>query len=83
MSVFHHFARHHIRLCIAIAVGVGVGFALPKELNLVARLLSGWNITVWCYLILMGWLMIHAGHSRVRAIAEQEDQSGVVVLGIM
>jgi len=47
------------------------------------RMLTGWNIAVWCYLILMAWLMLRASHARVRRIAEQEDESAALVLAVM
>lgn len=75
--------RTRPRLTGAIVAGVSVGFALPWQWNPVTRALIGWNVTVWLYLCLMGWLMMRANHVRVRNIAEQEDKSAVVILAIM
>ncbi len=74
---------NHPRLIAAIVAGIIVGLALPAHYELVLRILIGWNVTVWCYLGSMGWLMMRASHVRVRRIAEQEDQSAVVILAIM
>jgi uncharacterized membrane protein len=78
-----HIARTHPRLLIAIVAGVVIGLAIPAQLNPVTRALIGWNVTVWSYLCLMGWLMLRSGHARVRMIAEQEDRSAVVILAMM
>lgn len=83
MRSFHKITLARPRLAIAIAAGVVVGLALPWDVSPVARGLIGWNVTVWLYLLLMGWLMMRANHVRVRNIAEQEDKGAVAILAIM
>jgi uncharacterized membrane protein len=83
MLTVHHVIRARPRLMLAIVTGIIVGILLPLQLSNVTRLLIGWNITVWFYLGLMGWLMMRANHTKVRLIAEQEDKSAVVILAIM
>ena len=83
MHAIHQFARTRPRLATAIVAGAAVGLVLPLQGNPVARALIGWNVTVWFYLCLMGWLMMRASHARVRAIAEQEDKGAVVILAVM
>lgn len=83
MPLIYKIVRTRPRLTSAIVAGVGVGLALPWQWNPVMRGLIGWNVTVWLYLCLMGWLMMRANHARVRNIAEQEDKSAVVILAVM
>ena len=83
MHPFYNFIRNHHRLAEAIVVGVSVGVLLPFQWSPIARALIGWNVTVWLYLFLMAWLMMRAGHAKVRNIAEQEDNNAVVILSIM
>ena len=83
MFAIHQLVGTRPRLAIAIGAGVVVGLALPLQLSLVARALIGWNVTVWFYLCLMGWLMMRASHARVRTIAEQEDRGAVAILAVM
>lgn len=71
------------RLIAAIFAGIVAGLALPAQYGTVLRSLIGWNATVWCYLVSMGWLMMRASHVRVRRIAEREDQGAVAILAIM
>jgi len=79
----HKIARTRPRLASAIVAGIGVWLALPWQWSSVTRALIGWNVTVWFYLCLMGWLMMRASHVRVRNIAEQEDKSAVAILAVM
>jgi len=83
MHPIHKIVRTHPRLTSAIITGIVVGLALPWQWGPVTRALIGWNVTVWFYLCLMGWLMMRASHVRVRKIAEQEDNSAVAILAIM
>lgn len=83
MHTVHQIVRNRPRLIISIFTGLIVGWIIPSQWSSVGRALIGWNVTVWSYLCLMGWLMMHASHARVRMIAEQEDKSAVVILAIM
>jgi len=79
----HKIIRTRPRLITAIVAGIIIGLLLPMQWSVVVRGLIAWNVTVWFYLGLMGWLMMRANHVRVRSIAEQEDQSAGVILAIM
>lgn len=83
MRAIHQFLRTRPRLVSSIATGLVVGLVLPLQWSIITRVLIGWNVTVWFYLCLMGWLMMRASHARVRAIAEQEDRGAVVILALM
>jgi uncharacterized membrane protein len=83
MRVIRRFVSHRPRLSIALAVGLVTGLVMPDHWHPISRALIGWNVTVWSYLILMGWLMMRASHGRVCKIAAQEDKGAVTVLAIM
>ena len=79
------FIRSRPYLLGALMLGVAVGIVVPDR-NMghdsdLRRALIGWNSGVWSYLLLMAWTMFRADHSRVRAIAERQDESGGAVLG--
>ncbi|MFC3110640.1 DUF1345 domain-containing protein [Undibacterium arcticum] len=83
MHPVHRFVRHRPRLIVAIAIGAAIAFALPSQWQFISRFLIGWNVGVWAYLALIGWMMLHADHVRIRQLAAQEDKSGAAVLAIM
>ena len=37
---------------------------------------------VWSYLLLMGWLILRANHTRMLKIASQEDEHGATILAM-
>lgn len=77
-----HFFRNfpHSRLIIAILLGVSTTFFLPAYLRGVTMILIGWNTSIWIYLILVTWLMLHADQAKVIQVATQEHERGVVIL---
>lgn len=75
--------RVHARLVIAMAVGLGLGLLLPAATGAVTRALLGWNAAVWLYLLLVGWMMLHADHGRLRAVATQQAESAGTVLALV
>jgi uncharacterized membrane protein len=83
MFTIHTFARSRPRLAMSILIGAAMAMLAPASSHWVTRILIGWNAAVWCYLALMAWLMTHASHVDVRRIAEQEDNSAVIVLAIL
>lgn len=82
MSLTRHIA-HHPRLAITICLGIVVGLLLPAEWHIVTRALLGWNVGVWAYLLSISWLVVHADHTKVRELAEMEDNSAIAVLATM
>jgi len=83
MQLLRHLISSRPRLSIAFCLGIGAAYLLPFQPGHIARLLIGWNVVTWSYLLLVGWLMIHASHQQVRAIAVREDQTAFAVLAIM
>jgi len=69
----------HPRLFTGLAVGIAVGW-LVADADLLRRVLLGWNSAVWTYLLLMALLMVRARPGQVKASAENEDESGAMVL---
>lgn len=82
-TLFQFFRTHpHPRLLIAVLLGLSSGLLLPEQWRLVTQTLVAWNIMVWSYLLLMGWLMLRADHARVIKIANQEDEHGATILAM-
>lgn len=77
-----HFLRNlpHLRLIIAVVLGAVTTLFLPTHLRGVTIILIGWNTSIWIYLILITWLMLHADQTKVIQVATQEHERGVVIL---
>ena len=76
----HLHLRAHVRLATAVALGAVVALLLPAGWGGVPRALCGWNVAVWLYLILAGWMMRHAGHAHLRQVVVQQADSAATVL---
>lgn len=74
---------HHPRLAIAVSLGLAVGLILPSDWHAITRILTAWNVGAWSYLFSVAWLIVHANTTKVRALAEREDNSPVAVLATL
>ncbi|MFZ6675505.1 DUF1345 domain-containing protein [Undibacterium sp. Xuan67W] len=83
MHPIKQFVHSRPRLVLTFALGLVTGWLLPDSLDWMTRALVGWNVGVWTYLVLIGWLMVCASHESVNEIAMQEDESAVAVLAIL
>ncbi|SPE22522.1 conserved membrane hypothetical protein [Burkholderiales bacterium] len=83
MGTIRQTIRARPRLFLSILAGAGSGLVVPSPWDPVARALIGWNVTVWCYLALVCWLMVRSSNDRVRRLAEQEDRGAGIILAIM
>lgn len=83
MYLLRQFFTHRPRLSIAFLLGGAIFFILPAEWPYLSRALTAWNVAVWGYPILMGWLMVRANHESVRAIAQREFEGAIAVLVVL
>ncbi|MQA37728.1 DUF1345 domain-containing protein [Rugamonas aquatica] len=74
-------SRPHLSL--AVALGVVIGPLLPQAWPLLARLLTAWNIVVWSYLLMMGWMMMRADQHDIKRAACRQDEKGPVILATL
>lgn len=73
----------HPRLMGALLAGVIAGFVAPGSWNTVVRMLAGWNVAVWSYLLLICWLIARSDEKHMHRLAKQEDTNAVFVLVVM
>lgn len=83
MHAIRKFIYRRPRLALTLSLGTLAAVLLPPKWHLVTRALFGWNVGVWAYLVLMGWLMMRANNHRVRKMAQQEDENAVTVLAVL
>jgi uncharacterized membrane protein len=76
--VLHMSARP--RLVGAVAAGVAVWLLLPATMLPVTRALTGWNVAVWLYLLLVAALMWQADHEHLRRAAVAQAEGAATVL---
>lgn len=79
-NIASSFFRYHRRLGVAILVGILFGVLVPGRWSAIERPLLGWNATLWCYLVLLWWMMLREKYEGLRGMADREDESAVTVL---
>jgi uncharacterized membrane protein len=72
----------HPRMSAAATLGVAAGILAPSD-SIPGKILIGWNVGVWTYLVLMFWLTVRAKAPDVKRIAEVEDENAGVVLFVV
>ena len=82
ISQVSRFAATRPRLLSAFALGA-VAVAVVPAHGWLARLLLGWDIAVWAYLILITLMMLGADPRRIRAVARREDERASAVLAVV
>ena len=73
------------RLFFSAAIGVATLLFLPESaVQLpIARLLVGWNVGVFLYLLLAAHMMFWSPHERMRRRALQQDEGRMVILALV
>ncbi|WP_279046012.1 DUF1345 domain-containing protein [Cedecea davisae] len=77
----HLFAR--LRLLISILAGIICYYALPAQTGTLQRMLIGWNVLAWLYLIFIWFRMLRTDVKDIHHIAKIQDQSAALVLGMV
>jgi uncharacterized membrane protein len=75
--------RARPRLFIAAAFGIGAFLTLPADWRLTTRLLVGWDMAIFLYLVLMVRLMVHSDVNRIKRRARLQDEGKIVILGLI
>ncbi|MES2257352.1 MAG: DUF1345 domain-containing protein [Pseudomonadota bacterium] len=80
---FASFIHSRPHLVLAVALGALTGPFLPHGWPLSTRILAGWDVAVWAYLLTMSWMMLRADHRKVKQVAAQEDEKAAVILATL
>ena len=73
--------RLHAKLVIAIIIAIAVAAGMARfDINLPARLLTGWDVGIAVYLVLTFSMMWRADVSRIRRRAAEQDEGATFIL---
>ncbi|MDB5888158.1 MAG: hypothetical protein JWM03_1030 [Rhodocyclales bacterium] len=74
--------RAHQRLAISVVVGVVGAYCIPHSIvgQLITRILLGWNICMWLYLLLVGVMMWRSDPNKMRWRARTQDEGKFLLL---
>ena len=74
-----------IRLFASIMIGVIVALVLPQSLapHTITRVIIGWNVGTWLYLILAAHMMFWSSHEKMRSRAILHDEGKFFVLAMV
>ncbi len=75
--------RVHPRLVLSLGVGLTMALAWRYPVGGVERALIGWNVAVWLYLALVGWMMVRADHHLLRRVAKAQAESAATVMALV
>lgn len=75
-----HYWRVHPRLLFAAAAGIVCFIFLPSHITLLQRLMIGWNVSAWLYLLSLWHLMLSSTPQYTRQIAQEQSESASMVL---
>lgn len=82
-SSFKHYWQVRPRLLISAGAGILCFVLLPLQLSLLQRLMIGWNVLAWLYLLFLWLLMLRSTPQHTRQIARQQDESASMVLALV
>jgi len=82
-SQISRFAAARPRLLASFVLGAASVVVAPAGHGWLSRLLLGWDIAVWTYLVLITMMMLRADPGRIRAVARREDTSASAVLAVV
>jgi uncharacterized membrane protein len=74
--------RARPRLAISILIGALISFLCPSAWNSATRILVGWNVGVWLYLVLVFLLMASTESRNINARASTQDEGRFAILGL-
>ncbi len=83
MNLYPQVLRNRPHMTLAFVAGGLVSVLAPHPMKPVARILLGWDVTVWSYLLTMWIHMGFASENEVRARARQDDENALAVLVVI
>ncbi|MCX2957845.1 MAG: DUF1345 domain-containing protein, partial [Serratia symbiotica] len=82
-SSFRHYWQVRPRLPFSVGAGLLCALLLPLQFSLLQRLMIGWNVLAWLYLLFLWRLMLVSTPTHIRQIARTQDESASIVLALV
>jgi len=75
----------HHRLAICAVLGAAAGLFFPDVRTVLSRILTGWDVAVWCYLIWVAFVLFRAddGHMKRVALANAENAATTLLIVVV
>lgn len=80
---WHSIVTSRPNLLVSTVIGVLAALLLPASLHAMTRALIGWNIAVWCFLLIMMRIVMTSDSAAVDRKADKEDENAGVVLSVL
>lgn len=68
---------------VSALLGLVAIWLTPTSAALISRILIGWNVTVWLYLVSIGAMMLRADHIHLRRVATAQVEGATTVLTLV
>lgn len=82
-SSFRQYWQIRPRLLFSVGAGLLCALLLPLQFSLLQRLMIGWNVLAWLYLLFLWRLMLVSTPTHIRQIARTQDESASIVLALV
>jgi uncharacterized membrane protein len=83
MNLYPQVLRNRPRMIVALGIGIIGALAVPSHMRPMVRVLAGWDLAVWSYLVLIWLHMARADEHSVREFAQRDDENAGVVLFVI
>jgi uncharacterized membrane protein len=83
MNFYPQVLRNRPRMIVALGIGIIGALVVPSHMRPMVRVLAGWDVTVWLYLVLIWLHMARADEHSVREFAQRDDENAGVVLFVI
>ncbi|MGL5388362.1 MAG: DUF1345 domain-containing protein [Enterobacterales bacterium] len=78
-----HYWQVRPRLLISVGTGLLCAGLMPAHFSWLQRLIVGWNVMAWIYLLCLWHLMLGSTPQRTRQLARRQDESASQVLAMV
>ena len=78
-----HYWQVRPRLLISVGAGILCAVLMPAHISWLQRLIVGWNVMAWIYLLCLWHLMLGSTPQSTKQLARKQDESASQVLAMV